>query len=204
MDDEPLWITRPRPVGWSGTDVGRCCRNPDEAVSCARPKLLRPAQSVATIVAMTNLDTCDELAAISIPLPDSVAVLSGHPEDVLWDARQQAQQERDDLAESLRAAWDGGDHDPVLSAVESAYRAMLAAEQRLHLLVAYAREFVTPRPYGLEQLAQAAGMSISGVRTCYDDDDVRQVQLAISRRPRSGHPATPAARRRSQRVQTAE
>lgn len=40
----------------------------------------------------------------------------------------------------------------------------------MRLLITYAREFVTPRPYRLEDLAQSAGMSISGVRTAYDDE----------------------------------
>jgi hypothetical protein len=34
--------------------------------------------------------------------------------------------------------------------------------------------FVDPRPNKLDDLARAAGMSISGVRTAYDDDEAIQ------------------------------
>ena len=53
--------------------------------------------------------------------------------------------------------------------------AMLQAEARMRLLIAYGREFTRPRPYRLEDLARAAGMSISGIRTAYDDDEVAEV-----------------------------
>jgi hypothetical protein len=52
---------------------------------------------------------------------------------------------------------------------------MLAAEAQVRLLIAYGREFTRPRPYRLEDLARAAGMSISGVRTAYDEDEIAEV-----------------------------
>jgi hypothetical protein len=45
----------------------------------------------------------------------------------------------------------------------------------MRLLIAYGREFTRPRRYRLEDLARAAGMSISGVRTAYDDNEVAEV-----------------------------
>ena len=42
-------------------------------------------------------------------------------------------------------------------------------------LLAYGREFTRPRPYRLTDLADAAGMSISGVRTAYDADEITHV-----------------------------
>lgn len=39
----------------------------------------------------------------------------------------------------------------------------------------YGRDFTRPRPYRLEDLARAAGMSISGTRTAYDDDEIAEV-----------------------------
>lgn len=138
--------------------------------------------------------TCDALAAIRLPLPES-----NGPDDQGWEEAVQATYEdREHFATNLQLAWDDGGFDPVLGEIEDARRQMLAAEHRLHLLVAFAREFVTPRPYPLEQIAEAAGMSISGVRTCYDDDDVALVAATTGHRRRDAA-STPAARRRSQR-----
>jgi AraC-like DNA-binding protein len=65
---------------------------------------------------------------------------------------------------------------------------MLAAERDLRLLLAYAREFAEPRPYRLEDLARAAGMSISGVRTAYDHDEITQVAEMTGLQPRRDTP----------------
>ncbi|MGW7820283.1 hypothetical protein ACWGLF_19620 [Streptomyces puniciscabiei] len=53
---------------------------------------------------------------------------------------------------------------------------------RAHL--AYAREFVGPRPYTLASLASAAGLSISGVRTAYSAADCAVVARCLGRSPR--------------------
>ncbi len=60
--------------------------------------------------------------------------------------------------------------DALLSARQRKQR----ADHELRLLLACAREVVTPRPYRLADLAQAAGMSISGVRVAYNQDDIHQ------------------------------
>ncbi len=86
----------------------------------------------------------------------------------------------------MRLAWDESGVDPLLGEIAEARRVMLAAEKRLRLLVAYGREFVEPRPYRLEDLAQSAGMSISGVRTAYDDDEVALLARLTGRRSRRG------------------
>ena len=44
----------------------------------------------------------------------------------------------------------------------------------MRLLIAYGREFTQPRPYKLEALAAAAGMSISGTRTAYGEDEITE------------------------------
>ena len=67
------------------------------------------------------------------------------------------------------------DDDLILTAIRQARDRKLQAEQDLRTLIAYAREFARPRPYRLTDLAQAAGMSISGVRTMYGDSDVTRV-----------------------------
>jgi hypothetical protein len=69
--------------------------------------------------------------------------------------------------------------DALLSALHDARQRKEAADRDLRLLLAYAREIITPRPYRLADLAQAAGMSISGVRVAYNRTDVENAaQLA--------------------------
>jgi len=74
------------------------------------------------------------------------------------------------------------DPDPVLAAIRGARRRRDQADRELRLLIAYAREVVTPRPYRLADVAQAAGMSISGVRSAYTtaDTDYLTARLAHS------------------------
>ena len=65
--------------------------------------------------------------------------------------------------------------DLILNAICRARHRKLQADQDLRTLIAYAREFFRPRPYRLIDLARAAGMSVSGVRTMYDDSDIKHV-----------------------------
>ncbi|MEV6601972.1 hypothetical protein AB0M36_34730 [Actinoplanes sp. NPDC051346] len=53
------------------------------------------------------------------------------------------------------------------------------AAERIRLLLAYAREHVRPCPYRLADLADASGLSLSGVRTHYDRTDVDIVAALI-------------------------
>jgi hypothetical protein len=64
--------------------------------------------------------------------------------------------------------------DPLLAALADAAQRKQRADHDLRLLLAYAREHTKPRPYRLADLAQAAGMSISGVRTAYTKADIDQ------------------------------
>jgi hypothetical protein len=66
------------------------------------------------------------------------------------------------------------DDDPVLAALADAAQRKHRADHQIRLLLAYAREHVRPRPYRLADLAQAAGMSISGIRTAYTQADIEQ------------------------------
>ena len=63
--------------------------------------------------------------------------------------------------------------DALLAALADARRRKDQAARDMRLLLAYAREIVTPRPYRLADLAQAAGLSISGIRTAYTASDVQ-------------------------------
>jgi len=62
--------------------------------------------------------------------------------------------------------------DPLLAALADARDRKQRADRLIRLLLAYAREHVQPRPYRLADLAEAAGMSISGVRTAYTQADI--------------------------------
>lgn len=62
--------------------------------------------------------------------------------------------------------------DSLLIALAETRRRRDQADAEIRMLLAYARELTTPRPYRLADLAQAAGMSISGVRTAYHRSDI--------------------------------
>ncbi|GAB4974549.1 MULTISPECIES: hypothetical protein [Mycobacterium] len=85
--------------------------------------------------------------------------------------------------------------DPLLHALEHLRRRRNEIEQQMTLLVAYMREKVKPRPYTLQQIADAAGLSISGTRTFYDTDDVHMLEerIAFARRILSDHHGTRVA-----------
>ncbi len=70
----------------------------------------------------------------------------------------------------VTADWQAS--DPVLAALRAARARREQADRDIRILLAYARELATPRPYRLADLADATGKSISGVRTAYTDHDV--------------------------------
>jgi hypothetical protein len=71
---------------------------------------------------------------------------------------------------SVSTRWQ--DDDPVLAALRAARARRDQADRDIRILLAYARELTTPRPYRLTDLADAAGKSISGIRTAYTAADV--------------------------------
>ena len=70
----------------------------------------------------------------------------------------------------VTATWH--DSDPVLAALRDARDRRDQADKEIRILLAYARELATPRPYRLADLAEATGKSISGIRTAYTTADV--------------------------------
>ncbi|WP_351234798.1 hypothetical protein [Streptomyces sp. NPDC002133] len=112
-----------------------------------------------------------------MPTPDDVS-----PGEFYPDACEQVERERAEHAADLQAQADGLDEDPVILAIGNARTRREAAEREIRLLLAYAREFHADRPYKLEQLAQAAGMTPSGVRTAFKDGEVGAVAKQIGRR----------------------
>lgn len=138
---------------------------------------------------MATRDIVTDLVNLTHPLP-------GHPKDDAddheidgWDAWARGlTQDREQYEQSLRESWDHVDaYDPLLSEISAARAAMVAAQKRMRLLIAYGREFVQPRPYKLDDLARASGMSVSGVRTAYDDEEIaeaaRLTGAKLHRRP---------------------
>ncbi|GAB4054626.1 hypothetical protein GCM10028775_45830 [Catellatospora paridis] len=73
--------------------------------------------------------------------------------------------------------------DAVLAALADAHARRMRAEEEIRLLLAYGRQFVYPHPYTLGELASAAGMSVSGVRTAYGQQDVDKVSAATGLEP---------------------
>jgi hypothetical protein len=70
--------------------------------------------------------------------------------------------------------------DALLEAICAVRQRKEKADQDMRLLLAYAREHVAPRPYRLADLADAAGMSISGIRTAYSQADIDLAAQAVT------------------------
>lgn len=135
----------------------------------------------------------EEIAAILNPLPTPGSI---EPEDIYNDACWEIDTARKETALALEVAWDAQEAEPLLNAINSARRRKEQAEEEIRLLVAYGREFTRPRPYTLAELAAAAGMSVSGVRTAYDHGQVAAVAEAVGRPGRdwrADDPGDPAA-----------
>jgi hypothetical protein len=126
---------------------------------------------------MATRDMITDLTDLTHPMPEEPAQFADDDESTGWRAwADEEVRDREAYEERLRLTWDHDhDFDPLLGEIALARDAMLAAEARMRLLIAYGREFTRPRPYRLEDLARAAGMSISGVRTAYDNDEVAEV-----------------------------
>jgi Uncharacterized protein family UPF0016 len=136
--------------------------------------------SGVSMTCMAAHDICTDIAAVLNPMPAPAD--SG--EDEGWgEATAAAMQERDDEADQLRLAWEEGCIDPLLSTLAGLRAQRLRLEADTRLLIAYARRFTHPRPYKLIDLAEAAGMSISGARIAYDDDELDQLAELLGRPP---------------------
>jgi hypothetical protein len=81
-------------------------------------------------------------------------------------------------------------HDPLLTTLAGLRRQRHDLDAAMRRLLAYGREFTRPRPYRLADLADAAGMSISGVRTAYDAEEIAQVADATGLKPAAGQSTT--------------
>jgi hypothetical protein len=129
---------------------------------------------------MAAHDICADIAAVLSPMPapadEDRDDDSGPAASAVWD-------DREEEASQLRLAWEHGGVDPLLSTLAGLRVRRLRLEADMRLLIAYARRFTHPRPYKLIDLAEAAGMSISGVRIAYDDEEVAQLAELLGRAP---------------------
>jgi len=78
---------------------------------------------------------------------------------------------------------DGPDRDPLLVALEELVEIKRAADERIRLLLAYGRVYVTPRPHTLETLGRAAGLTPSGASRAFGAKEVLAVGNLTGRRP---------------------
>ena len=132
---------------------------------------------------MTLHDMCADIAALLNPMPAPAGNGDASDDESHSHAAAAAWQEREEMAGDLRTGWSEGDTDPLLSTLTSLRNRRLQLEADMRLLIAYGRCFTHPRPYKLIDLANAAGMSISGIRTAYDTDELDQATEILQRPP---------------------
>ncbi|MET8182367.1 hypothetical protein [Streptomyces sp. NPDC005336] len=135
------------------------------------------------------MDLIGDITAIRIPLPQPGDVT---PQELYPDAREEAEQAREDYAFALEAQRDDLQEDPLLIALGNARAAREAADREIRHLLAYGREFHGERPYKLEPLAQASGMTPSGIRTAYGSSEIETVARGIGRTPDNRRARPPA------------
>lgn len=130
----------------------------------------------AMIAFMDRREQCAQVADLVVPVDDHELGKQGP-----WgeDGIAETDQARHDYLQWLLRFDDDDeldgpcDGDPVLSALEQAAAQIHRLQKLTRELVAYAREFPPPgRKYTYEQLATAARMSVSGVRSCYTIGDI--------------------------------
>lgn len=132
---------------------------------------------------MPTYNSAEDIAAILSPLP----AFGPDDDPMTVDAvTEQVLAERTDTVQGLEAAWDQDGADLLLDTLAHLRRQRLRLEEQMRLLVAYGRHFTPVRPYRLTELAEAVGMSISGVRTSYDGDELDTVAAILNRPPSPG------------------
>lgn len=121
-----------------------------------------------------------DIVAILWPLPDKP------PAEAPQEFHDRYKTELEHLDEAREAAADRllamavGHHDDVLLAALADVSYTINRQERLRrLLLAYARQYVPGRGYTLDALAEATGMSRSGIRTAYKQVDVDIVAKLI-------------------------
>ncbi|WP_068923592.1 hypothetical protein [Planobispora rosea] len=133
---------------------------------------------------MTSRHLLNDLAAIRYPEPF-------FPED---DETPPAERDTARIdAEEARAAFlaelttaeesSGPGFDPLLSTLEELVAIKKDADEKIRLLLAYGRIYVTPRPHTLDALGQAAGLTPSGVSRAFGAEEILEVGDRTGLRP---------------------
>jgi hypothetical protein len=145
---------------------------------------------------MTTRDMFEAVAAILHPMPNFERFVASNPHLDETDLHlifsgesERAVEMRERAIAEMReratlAAEDDQYFDPLLEELAECHAQIVDVEHRMRLLMAYAREYVRPQPYQLKDLARATGMSISGVRIAYDEDEIREVGERTGDKPR--------------------
>lgn len=146
---------------------------------------------------MDGREHCAQVADLVVPVDDWELGKQEFGDELIAQADQEREDYLQRLAERCHAddecggPWDG---DPILIALEQTAIQIQSLQKLIYELVAYAREIPPPgRKYTLEQLAAAARMSVSGVRSCYTVGDISSAagKLVIG----AGKRGAPADRR---------
>src|ERR1700738_4643910 len=103
---------------------------------------------------MATRDIITDLTDLTHPLPEPPG---GGDEPDGWSALyEEVASDREAYEQGLRLTWEHeDDFAPLLGEIAAARDAMLAAEARMRLLIAYGREFTRPRPYRLAGAGRA-------------------------------------------------
>ncbi|MEV6318979.1 hypothetical protein [Streptomyces sp. NPDC051776] len=125
----------------------------------------------------------NDIAALRFPMPQPGDV---RPADAYDDACEQVAAQREEAATNLEAASEGLDEDALLLALKDITARRNALDAEMRRLLAYGREFHGKRAYELDPLAEATGLTASGVRTAYGQAEVEQVERELHRKP--NHP----------------
>lgn len=151
----------------------------------------------AMIAFMERIERCAQVADLVVPVDDHELGKQEFGDEFIAEADQEREDYLQRLADRCHAddewggPWDG---DPILIALKQTATQIQSLQSLIYELVAYAREIPPPgRKYTFEQLATAARMSVSGVRSCYTVGDISSAarKLVIG----AGKRGVPADRR---------
>ncbi|MFF3787140.1 hypothetical protein [Streptomyces sp. NPDC001933] len=151
---------------------------------------------------MPITDICEAIAAVLYPQLQPAATAAESDTDAVDTpsraADQQAREDGSDAYTAIQAhqteEWSrivgdltavrGWGEDPLLHALDTARRRREQVDADVRLLIAFGREFISPRPYEYSALARASGLTQYLVRKAYTSDDVDCIHHITGLEPR--------------------